>query len=98
MSKIKVNITEFEKIAAKFQTAADNTVKINSRIQNATENLSGNWQGKSKNAFKKEYDTLVKNMSSYKVILEGISKDIKEVALRFEETDDSLKTNFNSDT
>jgi len=95
MTIIKVNATEFERIAAKFDTAASNCTKIHAKIKSATDNLTTNWQGNSKTSFKKEFNTLYKNMDSYKVVLEGISKDIKEVALRFKETDESLKSIIN---
>ncbi len=95
MGQIKVNSGEFERIAASFQSAAENSIKIHSRIKNATDNLLSNWQGNSKKAYSKEFEKLFKNMDSYKEILEGIAKDIKEVAQRFKETDTSLKDNFN---
>ena len=91
MPQIKVNVNEFVTVAKKFSNAADSCTKIQEKLKNVTDDvLAANWNGKSKTEFINEFKTLYKNMYNYRDILLCISKDLTDVASRFNETDTTL--------
>lgn len=91
MSTVLVDIEEFKKTAKLFDIAADNCKAMESRIKVVTENLLSSWEGDTKNAFKREYNELTKDMYNYDEMLRMIASELEQIATSFEEVDNEIK-------
>ncbi len=87
MARILITPEEIDKVAQQFNTGAQQSQELASKLNSAIQSMQGQWDGMTQQKFFQRYDTDKKNMEIYINMLKEVSADLTKIAARFREAD-----------
>ena len=89
---VSADIEKFEQFETKAQEAIDEFDSIKNKFEEINNTLLGKWSGEGKDAYQKEADHIMENVTGIKTILDTICDSvIKDVKNAYNELDEELK-------
>ncbi|MBE6049522.1 MAG: WXG100 family type VII secretion target [Clostridium sp.] len=88
--KIRVTPEELRRSSRTFKTSASNTKTMLGKLAREVNQMSNAWEGAAQNAFFREFNELKPSLNKFVTVLEGISKQLSDVARTMEDVDKDI--------
>ena len=89
-NNIKISPEEMKNKSRIFNSSANNTQQMISKLNNQINQLRSSWAGAAQNSFIQEYQQLQPSMKKFVQVLNGISKQLSDVATTMQQTDQQI--------
>jgi WXG100 family type VII secretion target len=87
MSRIRVTPEELKSSSRVFKSNANSTTEMLRRLTSEVNKMKSVWEGQANREFINQYEQLQPSMKQFVTVLEGISKQLDDVATTMERVD-----------
>jgi WXG100 family type VII secretion target len=87
--RILVTPEQLEGVASQFKQSSEQSQQMIARLQQNVNNLQGQWDGMTKQRFFQDFQNAQKQMNLYVQTLESINAELRQIATRFRQADQS---------
>jgi WXG100 family type VII secretion target len=89
MGQIKISPEQVRMVSSQFKQAGDQSQDMITKLNSAVHGMEPEWAGVTKTQFFQEFTQWESTMRDYVQLLAGISKQLDDIANRFEQADQS---------
>ena len=87
MARIKVTPEQVRNVATQFGQASQQTQQMISNLSKSVNGMQSEWEGMTSQKFYQEYQQWNQQMSKFIELLNGINKQLNDIATRFAQVD-----------
>lgn len=87
MARIKITPEQVRGVSNEFNQASGQSQEMVTRLTSSIQTLSTDWEGMTKERFYNEFTQWQNSMKQFVTLLQGISKQLEQIAGRFETVD-----------
>ena len=88
--QIAINPQRVREVAGKFKQSSEQSQQMVQQMRTSVDSLQGEWKGVANQSFFAEYQNWTQQMGKYVSLLDGISRELNQIATEFERVDQSM--------